>query len=86
MECTIVSDWPTPTVSIMIVSNPAASQSTMVSLVFLATPPKVDPEGEGRIKAFSSVTSCSILVLSPRILPLFTVLLGSTAKTAIFFP
>ena len=44
-----ISLCPTPTVSIMIVSNPQASQSVMVSLVFRATPPKVSPEAEGRI-------------------------------------
>jgi hypothetical protein len=35
-----VSDWPTPTVSMMITSNPAASQSSMASRVFSATPPR----------------------------------------------
>ena len=58
----------------------------MVSLVFLATPPNDPPVGEGRIKAFFSLTKFSILVLSPRILPLLIELLGSIASTATFFP
>ena len=86
IECTTVSDCPTPTVSIIIVSNPAASHKIILSRVFWATPPKEVPEGEGLIKAFSSVTRASILVLSPKIEPLFTELLGSTANTATFLP
>ena len=82
MECTAVSDCPTPTVSIMIVSKPAASQSIMVSLVFLATPPRDPPEGDGRINALESVASASMRVLSPKILPLDLALLGSMANTA----
>ena len=58
----------------------------MVSLLFRATPPSDVPEGEGRIKALSSFTKSSILVLSPKIEPLLKLLLGSTAKTAIFLP
>ena len=68
------------------VSKPAASQRIILSRVFCATPPKEVPEGEGLIKAFLSVTNCSIRVLSPKIDPLFTELLGSTAKIATFFP
>jgi hypothetical protein len=44
--------WPTPTVSIIIISKPAASQSVMVSRVLRATPPNVSPEADGRINAF----------------------------------
>ena len=58
----------------------------ILSRVFCATPPKEFPEGEGLINAFLSVTNCSILVLSPKIEPLFTELLGSTASTATFLP
>ena len=86
IEWTAVSLWPTPTVSIIIVSKPAASQRIMDSLVFLATPPRVFPDAEGRINAFSSFTNSSILVLSPRMLPCEMVLLGSTASTATFLP
>ena len=56
----------------------------MVSRVFLATPPKEVPEADGRIKALLFLTNSSILVLSPKILPLVILLLGSTAKTATF--
>ena len=49
MSATTVSDWPTPTVSTMITSKPAASHSSMASRVLRATPPSVPPEGEGRI-------------------------------------
>jgi hypothetical protein len=41
-----------PTVSMIMVSKPAASQSVMVSRVFRATPPNVSPEADGRINAF----------------------------------
>ena len=58
----------------------------MVSKVVLATPPKNPELGEGRINAFSSFESSSILVLSPKIEPLFNEELGSMAKTATFFP
>jgi len=58
----------------------------MISLVANPTPPKVPDEGLGLIKALESAARPVILVLSPRMLPLFFALLGSTAKTAIFFP
>ena len=58
----------------------------MVSRVFRATPPSVSPEADGRMKAFSSFTNSSMRVLSPKILPCEIVLLGSTARTATFFP
>ena len=86
IDLTTVSDCPTPTVSIMMTSKPAASHKIEVSRVFRATPPRVSPEGEGRIKAFSSVESSSMRVLSPRMLPLERSLLGSIASTASRFP
>ena len=46
---TATSDWPTPTVSTRITSNPAASNNTMVSRVVLATPPRVPDVGDGRM-------------------------------------
>ena len=49
MLATATSDWPTPTVSTRITSNPAASSSTMVSRVALATPPSVPDVGDGRM-------------------------------------
>ena len=82
IECTAVSLCPTPTVSTKIVSKPAASQSTIVSRVLRATPPSDPAEGLGRMKAFFSRESCSIRVLSPRILPPERSLLGSIARTA----
>ncbi len=82
MECTAISDWPTPTVSTIMVSNPAASQIIMVSLVLRATPPSEPAEGEGRINALGWVESPSIRVLSPKMLPLERELLGSMASTA----
>ena len=68
----------------MMVSNPAASHKIIVSLVFWATPPKEEPAGEGLIKACLLLTNSSILVLSPKILPLLIELLGSMASTATF--
>ena len=86
IECTAVSDCPTPTVSINIVSKPAASHNIIVCRVFFATPPNEPAEGEGLIKALGSFANSSILVLSPRMLPFVISLLGSTAKTAILRP
>ena len=86
IERTVVSLWPTPTVSTRITSKPAASQTRMVSRLLRATPPRVPPEGEGRMKARRSRDSNSIRVLSPRMLPRVTVLLGSTASTATLWP
>ena len=54
----------------------------MLSLVLRATPPKEPAEGEGRIKALGSTERLSIRVLSPKMLPLDSSLLGSTASTA----
>ncbi len=45
MSATAVSDWPMPTVSTRITSNPAASHSSMVSRVLAATPPSVPDDG-----------------------------------------
>ena len=86
MECTAVSLCPTPTVSTKILSKPAASHKTIVSRVFLATPPKEPADGEGRINAFFSLERASILVLSPNMLPLERSLLGSMANTASLCP
>src|SRR3546814_5007483 len=64
--CRSVSDCPTPTVSTMTTSKPAASQTSIASRVRRATPPSVAPAGEGRMKALSFRDSSSIRVLSPR--------------------
>ena len=58
----------------------------MVSLVCLLTPPSTLPVGEGLINASGFLDRFSILVLSPKILPLLFLLLGSMAKTATFRP
>ena len=86
IECTAISDCPTPTVSMNTTSNPAASQRITVSLVFLATPPSEPALGLGRMNALGSLQRVSILVLSPRILPLLFSLLGSIASTASLCP
>ena len=46
-------DWPTPTVSTMMTSKPAASQSSIASRVLSATPPSEPADGDGRMKASS---------------------------------
>ena len=58
----------------------------MVSRLFRATPPRVPPAGEGRIKASFLRERVPILVLSPRIDPLVTELVGSTESTATLCP
>ena len=86
MPATVVSDWPTPTVSTMITSKPAASHTSIASRVFSATPPRLPPEGEGRMKAPGSIDSRSMRVLSPSIEPPEMELEGSTARTATRWP
>ena len=86
MSATAVSDWPMPTVSTRMTSNPAASQSSMVSRVLAATPPSVPDEGEGRMKALRSTESRAMRVLSPRIEPPVRDDDGSTASTATLWP
>ena len=86
IDRTDISLCPTPTVSINITSKPAASQSMIVSRVLRVTPPKVPPEGEGRMKEFFSRDRSSIRVLSPRIEPRVFALLGSIARTATLCP
>ena len=86
MSATAVSDWPTPTVSTSTTSKPAASQASIASRVRRATPPSVDPAGEGRMKAAPSRESASMRVLSPRIEPPERLELGSTASTATRWP
>ena len=85
IEWAAVSDCPTPTVSTMMVSKPAASQSTIDSRVLRATPPSEPAEGLGRMKALSMVESSCIRVLSPRIEPRERSEEGSIARTASFF-
>ena len=78
--------WPTPTVSTKTTSNPAASRTTIVSLLLWVTPPKSPEAGEGRINAALLDESRSMRVLSPRIEPPETELDGSTARTATRWP
>ena len=82
IECTTVSDCPTPTVSMKITSNPAASHSTIVSRVLRATPPSDPAEGEGRMKTSGLPEMLSMRVLSPRIEPPLRSDEGSMASTA----
>ena len=82
MPATVVSDCPTPTVSTMITSKPAASHSSIASRVFSATPPSEPADGLGRMKASSRWHKHSMRVLSPRIEPPDTEDDGSTASTA----
>ena len=82
MSATAVSDWPTPTVSTITVSKPAASTSSMASRVRRATPPRVAPAGDGRMKAACWRDSSSMRVLSPRIEPPPRLDEGSIASTA----
>ena len=82
----VVSLCPTPTVSIRIISKPAASHKIILSLVLLATPPNVPPLGLGRINALLFADSSCIRLLSPNILPWVLSLVGSIANTATFIP
>ena len=75
-----------PTVSTSTTSKPAASHTSIASRVRWATPPSEPPEGDGRMKARSSWARLSMRVLSPRMLPPVTGLLGSTASTATRWP
>ena len=82
MSATAASDWPTPTVSTITRSKPAASQAIIASRVRRATPPRVPPAGEARTKLFSLRASSGIRILSPRIEPPDRSLEGSIASTA----
>ncbi len=82
MPATVISDWPTPTVSTTITSKPAASQTSIASRVFSATPPSEPPEGDGRMNDLACASRFSIRVLSPRIEPPEIELDGSTDSTA----
>ena len=82
MSATAVSDWPTPTVSTMTTSKPAASQTSMASRVRRATPPRFPPMG-GRPNEGGRIPREGVIrVLSPRIEPPERLDDGSTASTA----
>ena len=49
MPATVVSDWPTPTVSTSTTSYAAASSTSIAWLVARATPPRVPALGLGRM-------------------------------------
>ena len=86
MPATAVSLWPTPTVSTITMSWPAASSTSIASRVFSVTPPSVPAVGLGRMKARASTDSRSMRVLSPRIDPPDRLDDGSTASTATRWP
>ena len=86
MPATAVSLWPTPTVSTITTSKPAASHNSSASRVCSATPPSAPEVGLGRMKAAGCTDSRSMRVLSPRIEPPETVDDGSTASTATRWP
>ena len=82
MSATAKSVCPAPTVSTMMMSNPAASQASTASRVRRATPPLVPPAGDGRTNASGLWDNASMRVLSPRMEPPERGLEGSTASTA----
>ena len=86
MAWTAVSLCPTPTVSMNIVSKPAASQRMTVSRVLRATPPSEPADGEGRMKTSGLEEMLSMRVLSPRMEPPLRSELGSMASTANRWP
>ena len=49
MPATVISDWPTPTVSTSTTSYPPASSTSIACAVARATPPSVPAVGEGRM-------------------------------------
>ena len=49
IPATVISDWPTPTVSTSTTSYPAASSTIIACVVARATPPSVPAVGEGRM-------------------------------------
>ncbi len=49
IPATVISDWPTPTVSTSTTSYPAASSTAIAWVVARATPPRVPAAGEGRM-------------------------------------
>ena len=59
---------------------------SIVSRLLRATPPRVPPAGEGLMYASCRLDRVPILVLSPRMEPLVTELVGSTDSTATLCP
>ena len=86
ISATRSSDWPTPTVSTITRSKPAASHKYRASRVRRATPPSLVPAGDGRMKAAGCVDNSGIRVLSPRMEPPLMTELGSTVSTATRWP
>ncbi len=80
------SSWPTPTVSTITLSNPAASSIATASTVERDNPPKLPRVAIERIKMFLSVPSADILILSPKIAPPENGDEGSMQTIPIFWP
>ena len=81
MPATVISDWPTPTVSTSTTSKPPASSTVIACMVARATPPRVPAVGDGRMYASGLTASAAIRVLSPSTEPPVRMLDGSTAST-----
>src|SRR5262249_57963320 len=64
----------------------AASQISIDSRVFAATPPSVPEAGEGRTNALASLARRGMRVLSAKIEPPLRADDGSTARTATWWP
>ena len=86
MPATVISDWPTPTVSTSTTSKPLASRTVIDCMVARATPPSVPAVGDGRMYASGLVESLAMRVLSPSTDPPVRMLDGSTASTPTLWP
>src|ERR1017187_515980 len=85
-EVMATSSCPTPTVSMMTYSMPAASMRRARSAVARASPPMVPRVAMERMKMPGSAWCCCMRMRSPRMAPPEMRLLGSTARMAMVLP
>ncbi len=77
---TSTSSWPTPTVSTMTTSHPAASRRSMASWVARARPPRAPRVAMERMKIPGSDAMRPMRMRSPRMAPPLNGEVGSTAR------
>src|SRR5690606_15706120 len=81
-----ISDWPTPTVSINIILNPADLRRSVISIVLADIPPRAPLVANDLIYTLGLLNWADILILSPSKEPKLNGDVGSTARMAILLP
>ena len=85
-DTTSTSSWPTPTVSTITVSKPAASRRSMASCVARARPPRAPRVAMLRMKIPGSAAQRPMRMRSPRMAPPLKGDVGSTARMPTRWP